>query len=62
MVIGTGTAGVVTKDAQSRVSHGNWLAESNKSIREDESGTQEVRLAAARFCCLSYFLSKTLVL
>lgn len=49
-VIGTGTAGVVTEDAQLRVSHGNWLAESNKSIREDESGTQEVRRAAARFC------------
>lgn len=49
-VIGTGTAGVVTEDARSCVSHGNWLAESNKSIRGDESGTQEVRLAAARFC------------
>lgn len=47
MVIGTGTAGVVTEDAQSRVTHGNWLAESNKSIRGEES--QEVRLAAAWF-------------
>lgn len=47
-VIGTGAAAVVTEDARTRVSHDNWLAESNKSIREDESGTQEVRLVAVR--------------
>lgn len=53
-VIGTGTAGVVTEDAPPRVSHGNWLAESNKSIRGDESSTQE---AALLWKTLSYFVS-----
>lgn len=46
-VIGRGTAAVVTEDAEPCVSHGNWLAESNESIREDESGTEEVRLGGS---------------
>lgn len=57
-VIGTGTAAVVTEDAQC-VSHGNCLAESNKSIRVDESCTQEVGAVAGGSCWWIWDLPKT---